>query len=91
MEVPPEKIKDADYRVCITDQKRSLKAAYDAALKGVKKAAAKNALKEHFISAVSRLEGIAPNLSELKLHYEQRQSANEARVKENWTRFEVEN
>lgn len=86
-----EKLKKADYRACIATQKLELKAAYESATRTVKKSAARNALKEHYISAVARLEGIAPTSSERQFQYEQRQSANESKVKENWTRFEVEN
>lgn len=76
---------------CISDGKSNIKKAYNTASKTVKKPAAKAALKEHYISSISALQGIEPQANERKMNYEKRQSDNKAKRDELWVRFEVEN
>lgn len=90
-EVSAENRQKGDYRACVRDQKPAVKTAYDAALKTVRKPAAKAALKNHYVAAISQLDGIVPELDERKIDYERRQAANAVRAKEAWIRFEAEN
>lgn len=81
---------ESDYSTCIREQATAVKKSYDGAARTVKKTAAKKALQEHYIAAITQLRGIAPKTGEIRMHYTARQSQNEARVEEAWTRFEVE-
>lgn len=85
-----ENLASADYKVCIASYKPTLKKVYDAAAAGLKKSAAKSALKEHYIQAIVGLDGIAPNSEERKFQYEARQNENKTKLAALWTRFEVE-
>jgi hypothetical protein len=76
---------------CVIDKKSELKKTYEKAQKEVKKASAKAALKEYYIAVLSALQGINPEADERKMNYEKRQVDNKIKVKELWTRFEVEN
>lgn len=80
---------DSDYSTCIRDQAALVKKAFDAAARTVRKAAARSALQEHYVATITQLRGIAPKTDEIRLQYTNRQSHNEARVDEAWTRFEV--
>ena len=76
---------------CISDGKISIKKAYEAVIYTIEKTAAKTALKEHYIGAVSALQGIQFHDDERKINYEKRQSDNKVKVDELWLRFEIEN
>lgn len=82
---------DGDLLRCISDGKASLKQSYEKTLKSLKKPAAKAALKEYYITAISTLIGIKPQDDERKINYEKRQGDNKNKLDEMWTRFEVEN
>lgn len=79
-----------DWRSCIAKQKSETKANYESTLKTVKKAAAKAAFKEYFIAAIISLDEIEPKAGEIKMDYTRRQSANDQKLNEKWTRFDVE-
>lgn len=79
-----------DWRVCIATQKTTAKVNYEAALKSVKKPAARAALKEHFIQGSQALSGIAPYSNETVIAHAKRQGDNRAKLDELWTRFELE-
>ena len=81
----------SDWRGCIDKHKGKVKVAYDAFAKTVKKPAARAALKEHYILAISFIAGIEPESDEIVLSYKRRQAELKARANEQWTRFEVEN
>jgi hypothetical protein len=80
----------SDYLNCIQTGKATAKKNLDAALKSVKKAKAKEALKSHYVVLVGALDGIRPGSDERKASYEQRQQALEGKLTEAWARFEVE-
>lgn len=80
----------SDYEKCIKDGKTSAKADLKLALKTLKNAAAKDALKSYHVAFVSALEGITPSAGELKVSYDARQNMLSAKVNEAWTRFELE-
>lgn len=79
----------ADYRTCIKKNSESLKKVYESAAASVKGNTSKTALREHFIQATISLEGIVPNSQEVNLFYAKRQSDNETKLKELWTRFKL--
>lgn len=76
---------------CISDSKIEIKKAYEAVTDTIVKSAAKTALKEHYIGAVSALQGIQIQDDERKINYDKRQGENKAKVAELWLRFETEN
>ena len=80
-----------DVGKCIDDAKKDVKKAYDSALKMVKKLAARSAMKEHYISSISSIQGIQPQFEERKINYEKRQGDNKTKLDEMWVRFETEN
>ncbi len=82
--------KEGDFQRCLLDGKLALKQSYEKYLKSVKKPAARAALKEYYITALSTLNGIAPQAEERKINYEKRQGDNKNKLDEMWTRFEVE-
>lgn len=86
----PEKRKSSDYIGCIAENKTEIRSAFDQAIATVRKPAAKAALKEHLVHSLSALQGIAPLSGELTISYKARQGANQARMEEQWTRFEIE-
>lgn len=81
---------DSDFKECITTSKKEGKANLDRALKTVKKPAAKEALKAYHVAYISALDGIPPGNNEIRLQYNSRQQALESRMREAWTRFEIE-
>jgi len=81
----------ADYRGCIQEQKAAIQKSYEAALATVKKPAARQALKEHYIAVLSQLNGLPPASDEIRIHYMKRQNDAKAKAEDMWTRFEVEN
>lgn len=78
------------FRKCVDDGKSAIKQAYGNAAKTVKKAAAKTALKEHYITVMSSLQGIQAQDEETKMNYEKRQGDNNTKREEKWIRFEAE-
>lgn len=76
---------------CIETGKVTIKADYERALKTVRKAAAKAALKEHYIAGIAALQGISPQFEELKSNYDKRQGDNKNKLDALWVRFETEN
>lgn len=80
----------SDYSGCIAKSKTTAKTSLDKALRSVKKATAKEALKSYHVAFVSAVEGIRPGIDERKINYEQRQQALEGKVTETWARFEIE-
>lgn len=80
-----------DWRGCIKEYKTKIKTAYDAFAKTVKKPAAKAALKEHYVLAISSIVGLEPEYEEIVISYRRRQAEINTRVNEQWTRFEAEN
>ena len=89
-EIPSETAEMANYEECIAQYKRTLRTIYEKTTSTMKKPVARAALKEHFIQAIVSLEGIAPNTDEMRISYKTRQNQNEAKLKELWTRFEIE-
>ena len=81
----------SDWRGCIEQHRGTVKTAYDAFVKTVKKPAAKAALKEHYVLGISSIAGIAPESDELAISYKRRQAELRGRLNEQWTRFEIEN
>lgn len=79
------------FRKCVDDGKVAIKSAYANAAKSVKSTAAKNALKEHYITVISVLQGIQAQDDETKMNYEKRQGDNQNKREEKWIRFEAEN
>lgn len=79
-----------DFAGCIHERKAWAKAAFDKALKSVRKTKAQEALKTYHVALITALEGIRPGIEELKVNYEQRQQALGSKLTEAWTRFEVE-
>lgn len=79
-----------DYRACIKKQKAALKKTYERFAPTVRKPAARTALKEHYIAALTGLDGIAPKFDERVIDYQRRQNGNETRTDELWTRFQAE-
>jgi hypothetical protein len=89
-ELGQEQDDNSDVAGCIEKGKSATKKSFDAALRTVKRAKAKEALKSYHVSLVGALEGIRPGSSERKISYEQRQQALEGKLTEAWARFEVE-
>lgn len=81
---------DGDYQSCIQEGTSQAKGLYPAALKTVKKNSAREALKEHYITALSAINGVNPLLDERLGAYRHRQQLNKTKLDERWTRFEVE-
>lgn len=79
-----------DYHQCIAEARKTIKAAYLSAVKTIKKPAARAALKEHYIAAMTRIDGIDPQFDETNGNYAHRQSDNQSRLDEKWARFEAE-
>jgi hypothetical protein len=88
--VSDEDAKQGDFQGCIDREKAAAKKRYGDAVETLSKASAKAALKEHLIAVMNYLDGINPGASEPRMLYVRRQTENSARVKEMWTRFEVE-
>jgi hypothetical protein len=80
----------SDYTGCIEENEKELKKKYRAALPTVRGARAKDALKEHYIVALTALRGIRPGVGERKIDYDRRQQTLKDKVSEAWARFEVE-
>lgn len=76
---------------CILVAKDVTKAAYEKALKRVKKPSAKAALKEYYVAGVSAIQGVQPQYDERVISYDKRQGDNRIRLDEMWTRFDLEN
>ena len=74
---------------CVTSNLADLKSKYLAAAKGLKKAAVKKALQEHFIASSEAIRGTLPEVDEIRMLYTQRQSINKAKMREMWQRFEL--
>ena len=74
----------------VNAHKAALKEQYAAAAKTIKKPAAKAALKEHFVQAMSLVEGVEPGISEARIDYDRRQTDNKENLKKAWTRVEIE-
>lgn len=85
-----DKAVKADYKGCIATSKKEGKANLDRAMKTVKKPAAKEALKAYHVTYISALDGIPAGDNEIRLQYNARQQALETRMREAWTRFEIE-
>lgn len=84
--------KDAgNYQKCILEGKDDIKASYEKFAAKVKKPSAKLALKEHYIAALSALQGVEPLSDERKMNYEKRQGENQSKLDTAWIRFETEN
>lgn len=81
---------NSDWRGCINEHQAVLKTSYSAALKTIKRKPAVEALKAVQVAAIGALTGIAPDLDERVLTYNQRQSALKARLADAWTRFDLE-
>lgn len=75
---------------CVDDAKRDLKTHYDKANTATKKPAAKSALKEHFVLALSAVDGVLPSVDERKIAYQQRTAATARRLDEAWNRIAIE-
>lgn len=86
-----EQTTDSDYRGCISESKKKFKTRHEAAAKTVRKAAARAALKEHYILALATITSLAPESDELKGNYSRRQAENNDRLTVSWSRFEAEN
>ena len=82
---------ETDWRGCITKHKLEIKQSYDVAVRTVKKVLARQALKEHYIAALSALTSIEPKSDEIQMNYSRRQAENSDKVTERWSRFEAEN
>lgn len=82
---------DGNWQGCIADAKKKIKIGYDAAMKSIKKTAARSALKEHYITASSAVSSMEPESGESRMSYKMRQAQNKNRVNERWARFELEN
>lgn len=77
-------------RSCISTNKAEAKAKLDAALRTVKKAKARDALKNVHVAFSVALDGLPPGINERRISYEQRQQALEGKLTEAWARFEIE-
>lgn len=84
--LPPED----DPAKCVDGAKRDLKTHYDKANTASKKPGAKAALKEHYVVALSAVDGVLPGIEERKNAYQQRTAAAERRLEEAWNRIAVE-
>ena len=80
----------SDVAGCIEKGKSTTKKSLELALRTVRKAKAKEALKSYHVSFVGALKGIRPGSDERKISYEQRQQTLKGKLTEAWARFEVE-
>lgn len=78
------------YEACVSDGKAKAKPALEAALRSTKKPKAQAALKSVHVAFLTALDGIAPDVSERRIAYEQRQTMLKGKLTEAWARFEVE-
>lgn len=86
----PQGESTADYVACVAQQRASTRASFDKAMRTLKKASAREALKSCHVALLTALDGIAPATDERKVTYSQRQAALAGRLSEAWARFEVE-
>lgn len=76
---------------CIKDGKSEIKKVFPAALKSVAKSpTAGRLIKDYYASWLTAFDAILPRPDDLKIDYERRQAANEAKYDEIWNRLEVE-
>lgn len=86
----PQKTED-DPAKCIKDGKAEVKKTFPAALKSVaKNPTAAKLIKDYYASWLTAFDGLLPRAGDLKIDYERRQAANEAKYDEIWNRLEVE-
>lgn len=81
---------DEDPAKCVDGAKRDLKPTYDKASAAIKKASAKAGLKEHYVRALSAIDGALPSIDERKSAYQQRTAADDRRLEEAWNRIAAE-
>lgn len=87
---PDIKMEDIDYIGCAREAKEKSQTLLRQALKTVKKAPAKEALKSYQVAYAVALEGIDPKNEEPVFAYKQRASAADTKLTDAWARFEVE-
>ncbi|MCC2954532.1 hypothetical protein LK542_02755 [Massilia sp. IC2-477] len=76
---------------CIKDGKAEVKKFYPAALKNVSKnPSATKLIKDYYAAWLTAFEAVPPRSDELRIDYERRQAASEAKYDEIWNRLEVE-
>ncbi|GAB3647723.1 hypothetical protein [Ramlibacter alkalitolerans] len=75
---------------CIATGMQDSRLQLEAALRGVRRKAARSALRSYQISFESALAGVAPTTDEPAAAYDQRQSSLRHQLAHAWTRFELE-
>lgn len=77
----------ADYKKCISLYKPILRNTYETAISEIENSSAKSELTEHYVLAVSALNGISPNKGESDADLNSRQVENRRKLDEQWKRF----
>jgi uncharacterized low-complexity protein len=76
---------------CIKEGKAEVKKVFPAALKSVSKnPVAGRLIKDYYAAWLTAFDAILPRPDDLKVDYERRQAANEAKYDEVWNRLEIE-
>lgn len=75
---------------CISKSKTAARSALNLAVASLRKEKALEALKQHYIAFSAAMDNLKPSTSESKLVWQQRRSADKAKMNEAWARFEVE-
>lgn len=88
--ISDESTKSGDWQGCIEKSRADLKSAFANAIKSIGVESAKAALKEHYILATNAIGAIEPVIGEIVIDYKRRQIGVQAKVSEQWTRFELE-
>lgn len=81
---------DTDYFGCIDEAKKVNQANYKKINAKLKSNKAKATLKEYQLALILGLDGINPNIDEMQILYNQRQSKLKEKADEAWARFEME-
>ena len=87
--VDPNVVKGSDVSSCIKDQLKLMEVEYKKFMALQKTKISKEALTEHYVSAVLAVKGISPNVGEEVDIYNKRQVDNRRVAEEKWVKYEL--
>ena len=81
---------DGDWSACLANGKKDGTSLYQSTLKSVKKPKAREALNGYQAAWLAAMDGIPPAGGEIRLDYRRRQSATDTKIREAWSKVQVE-
>ncbi|MEX8519294.1 MAG: hypothetical protein AB3X44_12350 [Leptothrix sp. (in: b-proteobacteria)] len=81
---------DGDWPTCLANGKQEGISIYQSTLKHLKKVKAREALKAYQAAWLAGMDGVPPASGEIRLDYRRRQSATDTKIREAWSKVQVE-